>query len=162
MKKILTLSLLVNVLLVAGCGQKAEPASAAAVAPVGNVASFELTANDTMKFSLTRLEVKAGQEVKLTLVNMGNMPKAAMAHNWVLLKKGADVKAFADAAVSAAATEYIPAQLTDQVIAHTQLLGPKQSEQLSFQAPSEPGEYPFLCSFPAHYLTGMKGFLIVK
>jgi azurin len=106
--------------------------------------------------------VKAGQDVKVTLTNIGNMPKAAMGHNFVLLKKGADAKAFVDAAVTAAATDYIPAAQADQVIAHTKLLGPKQSDEISFKAPTEPGEYVFVCTFPAHYLSGMKGVLVVQ
>jgi azurin len=121
-----------------------------------------VTGNDTMKFNLTRLEVKAGQDVKITLTNVGNMPKAAMGHNLVVLKKGADPKAYVDAAVTAMATEYIPAALADQVIVHTKLLGPKQSDTITFKAPTEPGEYPFVCTFPAHYLSGMKGVLVVN
>ena len=96
------------------------------------------------------------------LTNMGSTPKAAMAHNWVLLKKGVEGKAFVDAAVTAAATDYIPAALADQIIAHTKLLGPKQSEEVSFKAPAEAGEYHFLCSFPGHFAAGMTGVLVVK
>jgi azurin len=158
MKNTLLLSLVSAALLLAGCGQKNEPAAPAA-APSG---SFELTANDAMKYNLTRIEVKAGQDVTVSLTNMGSTPKAAMAHNWVLLQKGTDAKAFADAAAVAAATEYIPAQLAGQVIVHTKLLGPKQSDEVKFKAPTEPGEYPFLCSFPAHFLSGMQGVLVVK
>ncbi len=68
----------------------------------------------------------------------------------------------ADAAVMAAATDYFPAAKADQSIAHTKMLGPKQSDEIAFTAPSEPGEYPFICSFPAHYLAGMKGVMVVK
>jgi azurin len=164
MKKYLTIPLLASSLLFVGCGKKEETAAApASAAPAAAaVANLEVTASDNMKFNLTRLEVSAGQQVKLTLTNLGNMPKAAMGHNWVLLKKEANGKAFADAAVTAAATDYIPAQLQDQVIAHTKLLGPKQSEEITFTAPTEPGEYPYVCSFPAHYLSGMHGVLVVK
>jgi len=163
MKKHLLLPVLAGSLLLAGCGQKdqaAAPVSSTPSAPAA--ATFEVTANDTMKFNVTRLEVKAGQEVKITLTNTGNMPKAAMGHNLVILKKGADAKAYVDAAVTAMATDYIPAALSDQVIAHTKLLGPKQSEELVFKAPTEPGEYTFVCTFPAHYLSGMKGVLVVN
>jgi azurin len=166
MKNYLLLPVLAGSLLLAGCGQKdqaAASAPAASGAPAATaVASFEITANDAMKFNLTRIEVKAGQEVKITLTNIGSIPKAAMAHNLVVLKKGADGKAYCDAAVTAAATDYIPAALADQVIAHTKMLGPKQSEELVFKAPAEPGEYPFVCTFPAHYLAGMKGVMVVQ
>ncbi len=160
MKNHLIIPLLTGCLLFAGCGPKDQAATPATTASA--VATFEFTANDTMKYNLTRIEVKAGQEVKITLTNTGSMPKAAMAHNWVLLKKGTDGKVFADAAVTAQATDYLPAALADQVIAHTKLLGAKQSDEITFKAPTEPGEYPFVCTFPAHYLSGMQGVMVVK
>jgi len=167
MNKYLLVPVLAGGLLLAGCGQKQDAAATPAattpaVAQAAAVATFELTANDTMKFNITRLEVKAGQEVKVTLTNMGTLPKAAMGHNWILLKKGVDPKTFVDGAVMAAATDYIPAQAADQIIAHTKLLGPKQSDEVTFKAPTEPGEYRFVCSFPAHFLSGMTGVLVVQ
>lgn len=163
MKKHLLLPVLASCLLLAGCGQKDQAAAPVASTPAAPAAAtFEITANDTMKFNLTRLEVKAGQEVRITLTNVGNMPKAAMGHNLVILKKGVDAKAYVDASVTAMATDYMSPALADQVIAHTKLLGPKQSEELVFKAPTEPGEYAFVCTFPAHYLSGMKGVLVVN
>ena len=165
--------MLAGSVILAGCGKKddsaaasttaaAAPASSAASADANAVASFDISANDSMKYSITRMEVKPGQEVKVTMTNMGTLPKAAMGHNWILLKKGVDPKSIADAAVSAAATDYIPADKADEIIAHTKLLGPKQSEEVTFKAPTEPGEYHYLCSFPAHFLSGMTGVLVVK
>ncbi len=168
MKKYLFIPVLAGSVFLTACGKKedqtagAPAASSTAAAPAATGGNFDVTANDTMKFSVTRLEVKAGQDVKITFTNTGTMPKAAMGHNFVLLKKGVDGKAFADAAVSAQATDYIPADQADKVIAHTKLLGPKQSEELSFKAPTEPGEYAFVCTFPAHYLSGMHGVLVVQ
>jgi azurin len=173
MKTQLTLSLLACGFLLAACGkQDTAPAAAQASAPAAAPAAaapaaagpvvIELTANDAMKFNLTRFEVPAGREVKIVLTNLGTMPKAAMGHNLVLFKKDADVKAYADAAVMAAATDYIPAAKADQILGHTKLLGPKQSDEFTFKAPTEAGEYPFICSFPAHFLSGMKGVMVVK
>jgi len=150
-----------SVLLVAGCGKK-ESAEPPAVAVPNGGAVFALTANDTMKYNLTRLEVTAGQEVQLTLTNLGTLPKQSMAHNWILLKRGSDPAAYANAAVTHQAQDYFPPELAGEVLVHTRLLGPKQSDTITFKAPTEPGEYPFLCSFPAHYLTGMKGVLVVR
>ncbi len=171
MKKSLIFPLVAGALFLTACGKKEESSTAAALAgapaaaaapAAPAVAEIELTANDSMKFSATRFEVKAGQDVKVTLTNMGTMPKQAMGHNFVLLKKGVDPKEFTTAAMAAAATDYVPADKADQVIAHTKLLGPKQSDEITFKAPTEPGEYVFLCSFPAHYLTGMHGVIVVK
>jgi azurin len=149
-----------SILLLAGCG-KQESVGSAEAAPKGPKA-FELTANDTMKYSMNRLEVSAGEEVSLTLTNVGTLPKQSMAHNWILLKLGSDSAAYASAAVTHQAEDYMPADLAGEVLAHTRLLGPKQSDTITFKAPTEPGEYPFLCSFPAHFLTGMKGVLVVR
>ena len=166
MKNHVLFTLLASTLVLTGCGKKDEAATTASspgstpAAPA--VALIELTANDSMKYNQTHFEVSAGQEVKVTLTNMGTMPKVAMGHNFVLLKKGVDPKAFSDAAIMAVATDYVPAALADQVIAHTKLLGPKQSDEITFKAPTEPGEYPFLCTFPAHFLSGMKGVIVVK
>ena len=165
MNKQLLLPVLAGALLLAGCGKKEESAAAPATpaTPAAEaVAVIELTASDAMKFNLTHFEVKAGQDVAVSLTNMGSIPKAAMAHNLIILKKDADPKAFVDAAVMAAATDYIPAALEGQIIAHTKLLGPKQTDEVKFKAPTEPGEYPFFCSFPAHFLSGMKGVMVVK
>lgn len=115
-----------------------------------------------MKFNLATIDAKPGEELKVVLTNVGTLPKEAMGHNWVLLKKGADAAAFAMAAMTAKDTDYIPASMKDQVIAHTTTIGPRKSDEVSFKAPTEPGEYVFLCSFPAHYLAGMKGTLVVK
>jgi len=166
MKNHVLFTLLAGALVLTGCGKKDEAATTAPTsgttpaAPA--VAIIELTANDSMKYNQTHFEVSAGQEVKVTLTNMGTMPKVAMGHNFVLLKKGVDPKAFSDAAIMAVATDYVPAALADQVIAHTKLLGPKQSDEITFKAPTEPGEYTFICTFPAHFLTGMKGVIVVK
>ena len=169
MKNHLVIPMVAASLLLAACGKKetaagapSAPAPTAATPSASAVASFEVTANDAMKYNLTRLEAKAGQDVKITLTNIGTMPKTAMGNNLVVLKKGADAKAFVDAAMTAMATDYFPAALSDQVIAHTKLLGPKQSDEITFKAPTEPGEYTFVCTFPAHYLSGMKGVLVVN
>ncbi len=166
MKTKFALSLLVCGLFAAGCGKKDEPSTSAPTASATPAASavveVEITASDTMKYSLNRIEAKPGQDVKVTLTNMGSMPKAAMGHNFVLLKKGVDPKEVVDAGVTAAATDYIAPSMADKIIAHTKLLGPKQSEELNFKAPTEPGEYTFVCTFPAHFLSGMKGVLVVK
>ena len=48
----------------------------------------------------------------------------------------------------------IPADLSDQVIAHTGIVGGGEGDTkeltIEFAAP-EPGDYPFLCSFPGHF-----------
>lgn len=146
--------------ITAGCGQKEEaaPAQAAAAGP----RTLELTAGDNMKYNVTSLEVKAGEKVTIVLTNIGTQPKEVMGHNWILLKIGTDQEAFVKAAALAKDTEYFPSALSDQVLAHIPLLGPRKSGEITFTAPTTPGSYPFLCSFPAHFQVGMKGVLVVK
>ncbi|HWA08024.1 MAG TPA: plastocyanin/azurin family copper-binding protein [Opitutaceae bacterium] len=157
---------------VAGCSKSetaSAPAASATPAPAATAPAagsgpqvVNIQANDTMKYDVTRIEATPGQDLKVVLTNVGSMPKTAMAHNWVLLKAGSDPLAFSTAAAAATTTNYIPAALQDQIIAHIDLLGPKESGEVAFKAPSAPGEYPFLCTFPAHFLIGMKGVLVVK
>lgn len=150
-------------LVTSGCGQKDTSATAAApaAAPSGP-RTVEITAGDNMKYSLTTIEAKTGEQLTVVLTNIGTMPKEVMGHNWILLKTGADVAAYDQAAALAKATDYFPAELAGSVLAHIPLLGPRKSGEVTFNAPTTPGEYPFLCSFPAHFQVGMKGVLIVK
>ncbi len=112
---------------------------------------IEITANDTMQFNSKAFEVKAGEEVTMVFKNLGNLPKAAMGHNVVILKPGTSPTTFGMAAISAAANEYIPTDDANKalVIAHTKLLGPGEEDTITFTL--EPGEYPFFCSFPGHF-----------
>ena len=134
-------------------------ASASAFAAAGPRV-IEIIANDQMKFSVTAIEAKAGEELKIVLNNQGTLPKEAMGHNLVLLKAGTDVTAFATAAMTAKDTDYIPAAMKDKVLASIPVLGPKKTGDVTFKAPAA-GEYAFICSFPGHYML-MKGTLTVK
>ncbi|PRY53002.1 azurin [Arcticibacter pallidicorallinus] len=117
-----------------------------------------ITSNDQMRFDLDQIKVKAGQQVTLTLKNVGVLSKEAMGHNWVLLKPGTDVAAFAMEAMSNKKNEFIPAS-SGAIVAHTKLLGPDESDTITFTV--EKGEYEFICSFPGHYGI-MRGTLIAE
>tara|TARA_R110002167_G_scaffold313469_2_gene519124 strand:- start:338 stop:892 length:555 start_codon:yes stop_codon:yes gene_type:complete len=180
--KLLVLFVSAAVLGLTGCGKKesSSPATAAAketakptaatvkevekpMAPKAEAGqTVTVIANDTMKFDVTRIEAAAGTQLTITLKNSGSLPKAAMGHNLVVLKKEANAGAFANAAMVAAKSEYIPEAMVDQMIAHTKLLGPGESDSITFTVPSAPGEYVYLCSFPAHFMAGMKGVIVVK
>lgn len=124
-----------------------------------------LTANDTMRFSTDHIEVAAGKPVKITLKNVGVVPKIAMGHNLVVLKPGEDPVKFGGEALQSGtatpATDYIPtkADLKDKILAHTKLLGPGESDTITYTF--EKGEYPFLCLFPGHYVQ-MHGVIVAK
>lgn len=115
-----------------------------------------------MKFDVTAIEAKPGQKVTVTLKNGGSMPKLSMGHNFVLLIADADVNKFVEAGTPHMGKEYIAPEMANNVIAHTKLLGPGESDTISFAAPRKPGAYPYICSFPGHAAIGMKGVLTVQ
>ena len=49
----------------------------------------------------------------------------------------------------------------ERILQATKLLDPHSSETLRFLAPGKPGIYPYLCTFPGHWVL-MKGEMIVK
>jgi len=57
---------------------------------------------------------------------------------------------------------YIAPELKDQVIAATDLAGGGETVEVTFTVPEEKGNYTYLCSFPGHFLGGMKGTLTVQ
>ena len=158
MNKIL-LSFALVAMFVSACGSSDDKAKNEKAAD-SNIVEVTITGNDQMRFDLDKIEVKAGQTVKLTLIHAGQMPKATMGHNWVLLAQGVNLMEFAGAAVGASANDYIPADRAEQVLAHTKMLGGGEKTTIEFTAPAA-GEYEFLCSFPGHAAL-MKGKFIVK
>ena len=119
-----------------------------------------ISGDDQMKFDTNEIKVPVGEKVTLTLKHSGKMDKAVMGHNWVLLKQGTDLVAFATEAGQAAETDYIPESGKENVIAFTKVLGGGESDTIEFTI-DEAGTYDFLCSFPAHFAM-MKGKLIAE
>ena len=117
---------------------------------------------EKMSYSLKQIVAKPGEKLKVRLVSMAKTPKIVMGHNFVLLKAGTDPKKFADAAANARATDFIPPAFKSSIIAATGMVGPGESMEATFVAPTKPGKYIFLCSFAGHYAAGMWGELIVK
>lgn len=133
-----------------------------AAAGPGPARVVTVKAGDDMKFDVTTITARPGEALQVKVTTVGKIPKFAMAHNFVLLTKGADAKAFADQAIQARATNFVPAGLKAQVLAATGLAGPGETVEVTFTAPSAPGTYVYICSFPGHYAAGMKGVLVVK
>lgn len=143
-------------------GAAASSSAPAAGPAVHDGRALEISANDTMKFTVVEIRAKAGERLSVTLVNNGNTPKFSMGHNWVLLTASANVDAYLIAAAEAATTDYVPASKRPETLAATKLLGPGERDTVTFAAPSAPGTYPFVCSFPGHSQVGMRGVLIVE
>ena len=139
-----------------GCGRGTPPVPSEAAptteapAPTTDapVTSIEITGDDQMRYSTTAFTVAAGSEVTLTFRNVGQQPKELYGHNVVILQSTTDVSAFAAAAMSA--PENIPAGREAEMVAHTRLLGPGETDTITFTAPTAPGTYTYLCTFPGH------------
>tara|TARA_R110002049_G_scaffold9962_1_gene49629 strand:- start:7388 stop:7906 length:519 start_codon:yes stop_codon:yes gene_type:complete len=139
--------------------EKKEAAPVEKAAEASDEANIVISGDDMMKYDKSEIKVKAGQKVKLTLRHVGKLNKQVMGHNFVLLKQGVDIAAFAGKAAVSAATDYIP-EGTDDVIVHTKLVGGGETTVIEFDAPAA-GTYDFICSFPGHYAM-MKGKFIVE
>ena len=149
-------------------GPQAAPPKAAPKAPAPTAAAVkggrtvELTGGDDMKYSLTKIEAKPGETLHIVLKSVGTIPKIAMAHNFVVLKLGADATEFIKASMNARDTDYVPADQKAQIVASTKLAGPGETVEVTFKVPAKAGSYPYMCTFPGHYAAGMKGELVVK
>ena len=121
-------------------------------AAVGEVVKLMLgVIPNTMKFDKSELTVKAGSKVMLLFRN----EKCALMHNFLLVKPGKKdiVGALADKMLTdpeGMKKLYVP-DSDDVVVKGTKLIGIGQSDLLEFTAPTEPGEYPYICTFPGHW-----------
>ena len=123
---------------------------------------IDVSATDQMKFDTTDIAGKVGQKLTIHLTNDGSMPRAAMAHNIVILKPGTDVAAFVADANKHEADGYLPdGAQADRMLIHTKLLGPGEEDTISF-TPLAPGVYEYVCTFPGHAAAGMRGQITVK
>jgi azurin len=120
----------------------------------------KIDGTDTMMYSKTSFEIKSNQKVKLTFKNTGKLPKVAMGHNIVILKKTVNLFEFCNEAVKFPTNEYFPKGREKDVIGRTKLLGPGEEDTIYFMAP-DPGIYEFVCTFPGHFAL-MKGKMTVK
>ena len=128
-----------------------------------SAAEIVINGNDTMQFDVKAFDVKAGEKVSLTLKNSGKLPKIAMGHNIVLLKKGVTAIGFGQKALGAGAnaTNPLPDAVKADAIAWTKLLGPGESDTVSFTAPKVAGASEYVCTFPGHFAM-MRGTMTVK
>lgn len=138
------------------CGLAAATASHAAPRVV------KLKGTDNMQYDVKKIDAKAGEELEIQLTTASAMSKAEMAHNFILLAKNAPIDAFVMEGAMARTTDYIPAGKKSFILASTTLAGSGETVKVTFKAPTEPGEYTYICSFPGHYMAGMKGVLVVK
>lgn len=123
-----------------------------------------IVTDDQLRFDPDRFTVAPGERVALTLDHEGQMGVEMMGHNVVILKADEDPGAFGEQVQAEGGSldnEYVPESMRDRVVAFTAMLGGGDSDTIEFEAPSEPGEHPFICSFPGHY-AAMQGVMEVR
>lgn len=116
------------------------------------------TVEAQMIYDVTAFRVAPGQQVEIVLRNTDVLP-----HNLVIVRPGAGemVGRAADAMATdpdAFEKEFIPD--SPAVMHATRMLQEGESARLQFTAPEQEGNYPYICTFPAHWIT-MKGVMEV-
>lgn len=118
-----------------------------------------IQAGKNLTFDTRSFTVKLGEVIQFTFRNPDVVP-----HNWVLVKPGARdrVGNLANKLVAdpeATARHYVP--LSPDVLVYTDIVGPDDRCIIYFLAPMEKGRYPYLCTFPGHWMV-MNGEMIVE
>ncbi len=133
----------------------ADAAEAEPTPPEGAIAIR--TVIEEMRYDMASFTVEAGKPVKLWFYNSDYMP-----HNLVIGQIGSAEEIGNAAEAQGAdgfALGFVPD--SDKVIASSKLLNHKQFEVLDFVAPTVPGDYDFLCTFPGHWKL-MRGVMKVE
>ncbi|MEE2642922.1 MAG: PVC-type heme-binding CxxCH protein [Planctomycetota bacterium] len=116
------------------------------------------TVEEEMRYDVPYFAVEAGRPVQVVLVNEDLMP-----HNLVITAPG-KIREVAELAALLGPTEgvkgkqYVPQ--SKLVLQATGMVPARQSEALTFTAPRKAGEYPFVCTFPRHWMR-MYGVMVV-
>ncbi|WP_442507623.1 plastocyanin/azurin family copper-binding protein [Novipirellula sp. SH528] len=113
---------------------------------------------EEMRYDIPYFAVEAGRPVQIVLENHDLMP-----HNLVVTAPGALKEvAQAGAVVGSAGgwngLPFVPE--LDSVLSASQMVQPDQTDRITFNAPTEPGEYPYVCTFPQHWYR-MYGVMVV-
>jgi azurin len=103
-----------------------------------------------LRFDKELITAKPDTSIKIVFTNNDEMP-----HNVVICKPGTDTKAIGEAALKLGdkglAMHYVPK--SDKILASTPLVEPAATHEFLFKVPgAKSAEYPFVCTFPGHYL----------
>src|SRR5262249_42490185 len=118
---------------------------------------------ERMLFTVSQFAVTVGQPVKIVFTNPD-----ATDHNLVIVREGALAEVGMAANEMArdprnASSDFIPPEKRALIMHASPMIGPTRSSQvhvLRFNAPAEPGLYPFVCTFPGHWVV-MNGVIVV-
>ena len=117
------------------------------------------TPGNQLVFDKSTLSAQSGERIELTFANNST----AFEHNWVLVDDGKGIadQVYQEALTAGEKNNFLPKDTT-ALLTYTTLVAAGNQETISFTAPAIPGSYTFLCTFPGHYLAGMKGTLTVS
>ena len=118
--------------------------------------------NGQTLYRLKSIIAKPGEKLKIVLHNHSKLPANSMSHDWVLLKQGVNPQKVANKSAQAKNNNYIAPSVENEIIAHTGLVSGGHSDSVTFTVPQKSGKYVYMCTFPGHYMAGMKGTLVVK
>jgi len=118
--------------------------------------------NGETYYLLEGINAEPGEELTVKLTTISKLPANSMAHNWLLLGQDSDVQAFADASLQAADNDYVAPDMEDMLLQKTGLVAGGETEEVTFNAPEETGDYEYICTFPGHFGAGMRGTLSVQ
>ncbi len=135
-----------------------NPATKGAKAKGAAVKLTLSTKGDELYYDKATLTVKAGQSIELTFTN-GASSTSGLTHNVTFVKPGTEEQV-ANAGIQAGPDKGWTPTDSPMVVATTKLVNPGESQTITFQAPDTPGDYPYICTFPGHWVT-MKGVLKV-
>ena len=121
----------------------------------GTVSITVYPKGNEMAYSTTEFTVKAGQKVTLVMNNTATME--AMKHNVVILNDESKAEEVGLAALTK--SDYIPDH--PAIIVATPMADAGQSTSVQFTAPSKPGKYLYICTYPGHY-SMMRGTMVVQ
>ena len=116
------------------------------------------TVEEEMRYDIPYFAVEAGKSVQIVLENHDLMP-----HNLVVTVPEA-LKEVAQLGLQAGPNNgwknlpYVPE--SEKVLYATAMVPADQQATLTFTAPSTPGEYPYVCTFPQHWYR-MYGVMVV-
>tara|TARA_R110002073_G_scaffold65408_35_gene163541 strand:+ start:1232 stop:3181 length:1950 start_codon:yes stop_codon:yes gene_type:complete len=113
---------------------------------------------EEMRYDIPYFAVEAGRPVQIVLENHDLMP-----HNLVVTAPGALKEVAQTGAVvgSSGGWKNLPfVPELESVLAASQMVQPDQTDRITFDAPTEPGEYPYVCTFPQHWYR-MYGVMVV-
>lgn len=112
----------------------------------GDTLAVVINAIPGLKFDRVRFQAVPGVPIRLTVNN--NDVEGDMDHNLVVTRPGARQEVVTLAMQVSAEQEYVPR--VPQVLTFTPLLEKGESFTLRFSAPTQPGAYPYVCTFPGH------------